>query len=59
MIRAHKIWLKPTPEQANYFRCAAGIARFVYNIHKMTTAITRTYRLIGVEDLHVKWLRRA
>jgi len=31
MIRAHKIRLNPTPEQANHFRRAAGIARFVYN----------------------------
>src|SRR5690349_21872361 len=31
MIRAHKIRLHPTPEQANYFARAAGIARFVWN----------------------------
>jgi putative transposase len=31
MIRAHKIRLHPTPEQANYFVRAAGIARFVWN----------------------------
>ncbi|GHO77124.1 transposase [Ktedonobacter sp. SOSP1-85] len=31
MIRAHKIRLHPTPEQANYFARAAGVARFVWN----------------------------
>jgi putative transposase len=31
MIRAHKIRLNPTPEQAAYFRKAAGTSRFVYN----------------------------
>ena len=31
MIRAHKIRLNPTPEQANYFARAAGTSRFVWN----------------------------
>ena len=31
MIRAHKIRLHPTPEQANYFARAAGTSRFVWN----------------------------
>ena len=31
MIRAQKIRLHPTPEQANYFARAAGVARFVWN----------------------------
>jgi putative transposase len=31
MIRAHKIRLNPTPEQANYFAKAAGTSRFVWN----------------------------
>ncbi|GHO61160.1 transposase [Ktedonobacter sp. SOSP1-52] len=31
MIRAHKIRLHPTSEQANSFACAAGVARFVWN----------------------------
>jgi putative transposase len=31
MHRAHKIRLNPTPEQAAYFRKAAGAARFTYN----------------------------
>ncbi|GHO73930.1 hypothetical protein KSD_17010 [Ktedonobacter sp. SOSP1-85] len=31
MIRAHKIRLHPTPEQANYFAKAAGTSRFVWN----------------------------
>jgi transposase len=31
MIRAHKIRLNPTPEQASYFWRASGTARFVYN----------------------------
>jgi IS605 OrfB family transposase len=31
MIRAHKIRLHPTPEQAQYFARAAGVARFVWN----------------------------
>lgn len=31
MIKAHKIRLNPTPEQANYFVRAAGVARFVWN----------------------------
>jgi len=31
MIKAHKIRLHPTPEQANYFARAAGTARFVWN----------------------------
>ena len=31
MLRAHKIRLNPTPEQATYFRKATGTARFVYN----------------------------
>jgi putative transposase len=31
MIKAHKIRLYPTPEQANYFRRAGGVARFVFN----------------------------
>ena len=31
MIRAHKIRLHPTPEQAQYFAHAAGVARFVWN----------------------------
>jgi len=29
MIKAHKIRLHPTPEQAPYFAKAAGVARFV------------------------------
>ena len=31
MIKAHKIRLNPTPEQAVYFAKAAGISRFVWN----------------------------
>lgn len=31
MIRAHKIRLHPTPEQATYFIRAAGTARFCFN----------------------------
>ena len=31
MIKAHKIRLNPTPEQANYLRRACGTRRFVYN----------------------------
>jgi putative transposase len=31
MIKAHKIRLHPTPEQANYFAQAAGTARFTFN----------------------------
>ncbi len=31
MIKAHKIRLQPTPEQANYFARAAGTSRFVWN----------------------------
>jgi putative transposase len=31
MIRSHKIRLHPTPEQANYFACAAGTRRFIFN----------------------------
>jgi putative transposase len=31
MIRAHKIRLNPTPEQANHFARAAGTRRFVFN----------------------------
>ena len=31
MIRAHRLRLNPTPEQAVYFRKAAGTARFVFN----------------------------
>jgi IS605 OrfB family transposase len=31
MMRAHKIRLNPTPEQANYFARAAGTSRFVWN----------------------------
>ena len=31
MIRAHKIRLHPTTEQANYFARAAGTSRFVWN----------------------------
>ena len=31
MIRAQKIRLHPTPEQANYFAKTAGVARFVWN----------------------------
>ena len=31
MIRAHKIRLNPTPEQAVYFKKSVGTARFVYN----------------------------
>jgi putative transposase len=31
MIKAHKIRLHPTPEQANYFARASGTARFVFN----------------------------
>src|SRR5215469_6650162 len=31
MMRAHKIRLNPTPEQANYFVRAAGTSRFVWN----------------------------
>ena len=31
MIRTHKIRLHPTPEQAQYFARAAGVARFVWN----------------------------
>jgi transposase len=31
MIKAHKIRLHPTPEQATYFAKAAGTARFTYN----------------------------
>jgi putative transposase len=31
MVKAHKIRLNPTPEQAVYLRKACGTARFVYN----------------------------
>lgn len=31
MIKAHKIRLNPTPEQAQYFWQAAGVARFAWN----------------------------
>src|SRR6266487_7133380 len=31
MIKAHKIRLHPTPEQANYFARAVGTSRFVFN----------------------------
>jgi putative transposase len=31
MIKAHKIRLHPTPEQAVYFAKAAGTGRFVWN----------------------------
>src|SRR5712691_2271050 len=31
MIKAHKIRLNPTPEQAVYFSMAAGMRRFVWN----------------------------
>src|SRR5215207_7417189 len=31
MIRAHKIRLNPTPEQATYFAKAVGTRRFVFN----------------------------
>jgi putative transposase len=31
MIKAHKIRLNPTPEQAHYFARAAGVTRFVWN----------------------------
>ena len=31
MIRAHRIRLNPTPEQATYFAMAAGTRRFTYN----------------------------
>jgi putative transposase len=31
MIKAHKIRLHPTPEQASYFAQAAGTSRFVWN----------------------------
>src|SRR5438270_4898570 len=31
MIKAHKLRLHPTPEQANYFARAAGTSRFVWN----------------------------
>ena len=31
MIRTHRVRLHPTPEQAGYFRKAAGTARFVFN----------------------------
>jgi len=31
MIKAHKIRLHPTPEQATYFAKAAGIARYAFN----------------------------
>jgi putative transposase len=31
MIKAHKIRLNPTPEQATYFAKAAGTARFCFN----------------------------
>lgn len=31
MIKAHKIRLNPTPEQAHYFARAAGTARFTFN----------------------------
>jgi putative transposase len=31
MIRAHKLRLNPTPEQATYFAKAAGVARFTWN----------------------------
>lgn len=30
-IKAHKIRLNPTPEQADYLRRAAGTRRFIYN----------------------------
>ena len=31
MIKAHKIRLHPTPEQATYFAKAAGTARYTFN----------------------------
>ncbi len=91
MIKAHKIRLHPTSEQANYFVRAVGTARFVFNwalaewkreyeagekpgapalkkqfnaircqrsdlLHKLTTEVAKTSKLVAVEDLHVKGL---
>ena len=49
IVRAHKIRLNPTPEQANYFMRACGIARFVWNV-----CLTDWKRIKG-EGLKASW----
>lgn len=57
MIRAHKIRLNPTPEQEQYFRQAAGNARFAWNwalaIINQARAEQTTLPMVG--DLKTKF----
>ncbi|NJP05839.1 MAG: helix-turn-helix domain-containing protein, partial [Chloroflexaceae bacterium] len=51
MQRAHKIRLNPTPEQEQYFRQAAGNARFAWNwalaLMREASAQQMTLPLVG------------
>jgi putative transposase len=49
MIKAHKIRLNPTSEQANYFMRAAGIARFAWNW------ALNEYKRLKAEGKEVNW----
>jgi putative transposase len=57
MQRAHKIRLNPTPEQQQYFRKAAGTARFVYNwgLAEVKRALSKQRTLESVLDLKARF----
>jgi len=57
MQRAHKIRLNPTPEQQQYFRKAAGTARFVYNwgLAEVKHALSEQRKPESVLELKVRF----
>jgi len=54
---AHKIRLNPTPEQEDYFRKAAGTARFVYNwgVAEVKRALSEQRKPESVLDLKARF----
>ncbi len=59
MIRAHKIRLNPTPEQEQYFRRAAGNARFAWNwaVARLRQAQAEQQPLPSIGDLKAEFNR--
>ena len=57
MLRAHKIRLNPTSEQALYFRKAAGTARFVYNwgLREIKSALNEGRKVESALDLKARF----
>ncbi len=59
MLRAHKIRLNPTPEQEQYFRQAAGNARFAWNwaVARLRQAQAEQQPLPSIGDLKAEFNR--